>query len=758
MKRMSAKKEQDLIEQIKDYVESWSQYWAENNKNHEEMTKFVNGEQWKSEVKRSYTREKKPMVTMNKIRPIVQQMIGEYNLNTAQIMLRKIGLKEGEDDQKMEASVFNALNPANKQQGQGNGQPQQVSNIAQLVKVNPITPEDPKLKAAEGLVRKICTGKNVQQSYIRAGEDALKGGFGAWRVVNCYEDDKEIFQNLKIEQIIDPKMCFWDPSAKEKSKTDGEVCGIVTVMSRKKFKRDYPDAKDVDFMMLDNRSMFFWGDKDFIAIGECYKKEYYNDEEAILNDGQIVYKSDFNDADEFEREIKENVKQRYTFKNCKIMHYKFTGVEILEYSKTPFKELPILFVEGSSYFAESMQKTLSYAQDVVDAQEQLNIIASEIAVWLLIAKKAQHMAPVEVVDDKLGQTWNQAGNPAFLLPYNGSEAAKLGGLKPEIIVTPPIPTDLLTQYQRLQNDILEGLGRYQSNFGADGDEKSGIAIARRAIEGGKAFDVYRENLRNAIETTGRIILSAIPSVYDEERVISIMNRDGSDEEISINKPSFDFRNMSWGINIDMKNLGDWSIDVDVSPSVAILEQIERDTIMQLIGTDQSGQVGTLLRPYIAESIKTPKAKEMAARLTYMVPPNILAAEQGKDFSPPSDPTAAIQMQTLQLQLQQLQADIQRTQAETQKIGAESVKAQMEAMNGKLEQVVSMIRAQADNKRADAHLENVKLKQIIEPKKLEADIMIANADLKQEKHRDVAELIKTQMAHHEKILGEINKVM
>ena len=724
MKRLSKKKEDKLLGEFKDHVNLYQQAFQTNAINYQKMITFCNGDQWDQEIRRFYEADRITCLTINHISPIMSQIIGEFNLNNIQLSLRKIGLKEGQDFSKMNESVFNAISPQQKPQQPGNA----TSDISQLIKHVRVIPEDPKLKVIEGLARQICTNQEAQEAYHVTARGALEGGYGAFRIIMDYSDEYGVFQDIRIEKIQDATYCYWDLTAKHATKCDGDYCGIAVLMNTKRFKEEYPDAEVVDVSLMNiNRGPngFYWGDKDRILVGEEYRREKFTDEEAILNDGSIIYKSSFSEEEEFEKYIKDKEPRRHSFKNYKICHYKYTAAEVLEYTETPFKKLPILFCDGNSYHDNGLQITKSFAQGAVDPQKELNLIATQIALWLSMAKKAQHMAPDEILTDKHMKIWNQTGNPSAVLPYNGTKAKELG-LKPEPAGTPQIPQDLMVTYARLVEDIKTSLGYYEANTGAQGNEKSGIAIAYRAMEGAKAKDIYRANLRNAIEMAIKIVIETLPKIYDDERIVTIVNRDKNYEEVTINKPIFNFQKLEYEYNVDLKNMGEWQAEVILAPNLEILEQIERNTVVDIIAKDPSGRAFGLLAPYIVENIRTPNARQMAARLAFLTDPHVLAAEQGKQFTPPPNPMEELQMKAIQ--------------AKVSSDEAKAMKEQMEAQNLKIEAMAKQLTAMGNYMKGKAAIDQVEMEKEMQPMKMQTELL----------HGMQAHEIEKDRLHHEKI--------
>ena len=65
--------------------------------------------------------------------------------------------------------------------------------------------------------------------------------------------------------------------------------------------------------------------------------------------------------------------------------------------------------------------------------------------------------------------------------------------------------------------------------------KSGKAIQAQQAMGDRGSYIFTDNHTKSIQYTGDIILDLIPKVMDTERMVRILNIDGSSEEAVINQ-------------------------------------------------------------------------------------------------------------------------------------------------------------------------------------------------------------------------------
>src|SRR3990167_3382049 len=75
----------------------------------------------------------------------------------------------------------------------------------------------------------------AEEAYDNAFEEAVGGGFGAWRLRAEYEDDEDPDderQRIRIEPIYDAdSSVFFDLNAKRQDKADAKSCFVLTAMS-----------------------------------------------------------------------------------------------------------------------------------------------------------------------------------------------------------------------------------------------------------------------------------------------------------------------------------------------------------------------------------------------------------------------------------------------------------------------------------------------------------------------------------------------
>ena len=685
-KQSDSKDSQKIIKDAKNHISNFNAVFQRNIANYNFMTAFINGEMWEQNDIDIYKSRSKARLTFNKIRPILRQIIGEDEEFSVDIKLREVAV--------------------DKQQPQ---QPQQPQPQQPQLQQQPLLQKDSTKDTLIGLVRNIAYHSKTQSIYKDAQVQCLEGGYAAWRVIVIREGNVNA---LRVRKIINPVNCYWDLNAKDNTKIDGQYAGLISHLSKEEFERLYSNFPYPDSFTDTSDCNISWGDEDRITICEEYKRVYKNNKKYLLTNNQWISEKEFKEALKNNHELEEQIVDTKIENVSKIIHYKFTDKYILEKSETPFDDLPLIFVKGSSRIIKGKQFTYSYAQDVVDAQRLLNFIKSEIADWLKISKKAKFIVPNRMID-KYIEVWNDMNSPSIVLPYDPSSAP---GYKPEVLNPPSMPTDLMQQASFTEEDIKVGMGRYEANIGRPSNEKSGIAILNRATAGNSVLGEYRKGRNEAIEATGKIILNAIPFVYDSKRSITITDENSEDKTIEINSPFYDDQQQEYSMQ-KMFKPNRYSIEVSVGSSFPMQKAANAELALNLIKADASGQAYNLLAQLVAENIDVNKSDKISERLKSLVPPQVLAEETGKPLPP--NPEAVLNQQLEQLKLIAAKQQIQDQHMFAMSNHLKAMADMYDSQTGRLKVEVD---AHLTDKKIDAEIQRSESEEVRERLELTKEIM------------------------------------
>ncbi len=633
--KLSAKKEDEVLKYAQKKIEQWYEYFNTNITSYRSDLYFLYLDQWDTRDRENLKILGKPNLTFNKLIDPVNKIVGQYRSFTPQLQVRYTGDQE------------------------------EIKNV----------------DLHEQLLRTIAYQSKSDIVYQTALSNAISGGFGAMRVTHKYEGDNSFNQKICIEPVEDSTQVFFDPNARDVTKSDGMFCGRYVRHTKDEFSELYPDIPHPQSFPENsyyNSSYFSWFTDNYITVAEIYKREYTTFTAVQLEDGSTLPLSEYNEmAKHYEESMAEyelkmlndqqegggsvpdpsepaptplpQIAQRRKSQRIKIMKYRLIAGKVIEAEEFPSQYLPIVFVDGNSQVIDGRQYTLSYIRYARDAQKFLNYCASETGYYIQNMRREQFMGTPDNVKGH-EKIWQQPELQQGILLYTPDAY----GNKPEKLPVSQIPPQLMESYQRTENDIKTILGVFDANLGAGGGEKSGVAYANLIRQGNAAPSVFLDNNNRAIEQIGRIILDMAPNIYDSERNITLTLPDGSQKSQKIN--SYDMG----GNPINHISSDDFEVVVKPGASFEVQKMEEYQSLMSLISINSD--VFPLVADLVANSIDVPERAQIVTRLKKgLVPPGLLAEEEGKPApQPPPQPPNPEQMR-VQYEMKKMQMDSQQMQ-------------------------------------------------------------------------------------------------
>jgi hypothetical protein len=639
--------EDDILERSGKHMNTWNSYFNENIVRGKDDMNFVLRDQWTAVERSEFSRLFKPAMTFNKLYDPIKKIVGEQRKNKPDLLVRSLTGKAKQDQIDMRAD----------------------------------------------LVRTISYQSQSDLVYQSAFKSALLMGFGAFQIILDYETPKSFNRTIRLEMIPDPIRCSWDPTALKPHKGDGNFCSRNYVFTRDQFFATYPYISDpvsyIDpYMLLD----FQWQTRDTIIVNDYFEKEWYplivyklsngmgvtedeweHMEKAFAKQMEIV--GDANVREILRKEKPQIVSQRQT-QDYQIMHYRMIRNQIIEFSEWPSKQLPIPFVDGDSYYIEGRQYTKSFIHEARDAQKCTNYLGSEIIADVKNRRREQWIA---TPDNIIGyeQQWR---NPETQLGVMMAKPDPKTGAMPAKQAPWDLSPALMANFQRSGQDIREILG-FSENEALQGRDMSGKARRERKLEGSMSAYVYFDNLNQAIAQGGRIILDLLPYVIGEdERHMVVTKSDDKTQSMIFNQ-----KNQQTGELDNKLEPGEYDIEIDSGPSFAVQRETSLEYFQQMVGVNP--QVFNLIADLWAGNLDIEQVAKVKERLTNLVPPEIIAKEEGKQLPPkPPNPQEMMLKQEMELK----QAMVQEKQGEL-KIKEEKLKIEQE--KNQLAQVELMLKAQ-----------------------------------------------------------------
>jgi hypothetical protein len=650
--------EMSVLTEANKHIGLWEQYFTENKTLGKSDMEFALRDQWTAIERGEFQRLFKPAMQFNKLYDPIKKIIGEQRRNTPDLKVRSLTGKATQDEINLRADI----------------------------------------------VRSVAYHSSNDIVYQTAFGNALLYGFGAFEICTEYETSHSFNQVIRYKPILNPAQCFFDPHAQMPHKGDGNYCGKYTVMSKDEFYATYPHIKHaVSYVSPQQLVDFQWETRDTITICDYYVKEWYSKIIYMLDNGDVVDQEEWDEIQklykdaskeneairqELEGRMPEIINERKT-EDYRIKHYRLIKDKIIEFAEWPSKYLPIIFVDGDSYYIDGQQYTRSFIRNAKDAQRFLNYLGSEIAGQIKSNRREQWVVTPDNIKG-FEQIWR---NPELQMGALQANPDKATGQLPIKVPPSEIPQSLLAHYQRATQDIKEIIGFFEANEGSESNEVSGIAVQTRAIQGSMAASVYFDNLNRAIEQGGRVVLDLLPTIYDTERNIVVTKRDGETKSLTINK------NLPDNSTQNALTRGDFDIEIDTGPSFAVQKAQALQMFIQLVQANP--QVFPLVADLIAKNLDMQYMPQVVDRLKTLVPEQILAKEEGRPPSPPK-PNPQQQMMAMQQQLaqQQLMERAQELKIRQEKHELEKAKLALDAQKMMADMKIDGVKAQTENHKAE----------------------------------------------------------
>ena len=627
--------------------------------------RFKDGDQWPAQIKSERTIEKRPCLTINKMKTFVHQITNDQRQNRPAINVSPVGDKSDPETAKM----------------------------------------------LKGLIRQIERQSNGDIAYDTGFDNAVSNGWGYWRITTEYESDVSFDQVLRIGRIRNPFRVYLDPDRQEPDGSDAEYGFISDLIPRAEFKRDYPQADPCEWSegaMGD--TMRDWSTNTHVRVAEYYKFKYRKRKLLALLNGHIGYE------DELAPEIAEAIKldpsqivREREVQARQLFWYKITAKEILEEQELPGKWIPIVECVGDEIDIEGKVSRAGLIRDAKDPQRMYNFWVTSETEMVALAPKAPWIMEEGQVEghEKRWQQANVKSHPYLL--YKGTSIGGKPAPAPQRQQFTGPPTAIVQAKIGAAQDMQAATGvRFDATLNERMHDESGRAIRELKRVGELGNFHYVDNLARSLRHTGRILIDLIPKYYDTQRVLTILREDGTEEQVMIDpqqtKP-FSTRDdpESKVRKIYNPKVGEYDVAVTIGPSFATKRVEAADSMVQFIRAVPNA--APLIGDLIAKNLDWPGAPEIAERLATMLPPQV--QEKQMENLPPEAKGIVMglkqQLQQMQQQLQQATAMLgekDKDRAVQQDKIDKDFEAKMAALGASMQETVLKIMAERDKEGED----------------------------------------------------------
>lgn len=429
----------------------------------------------------------------------------------------------------------------------------------------------------QGAVRHIEVNSMADVAYDTACNGQSISGEGFFRVIYKYATPYSFDQEAIIEEIDDPFSIYMGPHKPDCS--DLNEVFIVYDYDPLSYEAEFKGKSQFsgfnDFTAIGNQAKG-WGGKGSVRVVEYYYRTFETKTICKLHDGRVVDKSQIRmdveivelaDGQIQEREkVDDEILSLPGFESAVIrtanlidgedgsgsieevqileerdteipsVHWcKSNGVEKLDEANIPGEDIPVFEVVGDRQIVNGTEYRSGIVRDAKDAQRQYNYFRSKMAEVISLAPTSPWVM-AEGQDEGRENEWDHANveNYAVLRYKPKSVSGHLAPPPQRNMAEPPIQAMVLASAQ-YEDDIKATTQVYDPKLGARSNEVSGRAIAARAAQSDTGNYNLHDNFARAVRRLGRYLVKVIPIIYDNRTLLRILGEDNKPEQVQITK-------------------------------------------------------------------------------------------------------------------------------------------------------------------------------------------------------------------------------
>lgn len=439
------------------------------------------------------------------------------------------------------------------------------------------TENDKLADTCDGLYRADEQDSGAEEAYDNAFEEAVGGGFGAWRLRTKYEDEEDPEderQRICIEPIFDADTCvYFDLDAKRQDKGDAKHAFVLTAMSPGAYKDEYDDdpaswPKDI------YDAQFDWNTPDVVFVAEYYCIEKVKETAHIWRDldgEETIYRdSEFKDDLELESELlaigSREVRTK-PIKIIKVRKYIMSGGKVLEdCGYIAGKCIPIVPMYGKRWFVDNIERCMGHVRLAKDVQRLKNMQLSKLGeISALSSIEKPIFTPEQMAGHAVMWAEDNISNFPYLLLNAMTDAG--GNMIPSDAIgytrSPQIPAAMAALLQITETDMQDLLGNQQAGEQLQPNQ-SGKAVELIQNRLDMQTFIYMSNMAKAVKRSGEIWLSMAKDVLVEDgRKMKSVSYDGATGSVELRRPMMGDDGVE--LENDLSN-AKFDVAVDVGPS------------------------------------------------------------------------------------------------------------------------------------------------------------------------------------------------
>src|SRR5258708_5002607 len=236
--------DEEIIKECRERLRLCAEAETENRANGQAALEFRDGQQWPDDLYNQRKIDKRPSLTINHTNTFVRRVVNNMRQQRPRIKVHPVG--DGADI--------------------------------------------PKANVIAGLIRHIENWSQASIAYDTGGESAVTIGWGYWRVASDFVASDSFDQELKVCPIRNPFTVYMDPASVMPAGEDADWVIISHKMKREDYKREYPNAANVEFQYTGTGDeLAEWETKQDIRLAEYYRVRKTQDTLYRMSNGMALF-------------------------------------------------------------------------------------------------------------------------------------------------------------------------------------------------------------------------------------------------------------------------------------------------------------------------------------------------------------------------------------------------------------------------------------------------------------------------------------
>jgi len=515
-----------------------------------------------------------------------------------------------------------------------------------------------------GLTRHVENRSQASIAYDAAVSSALTIGWGYFRIIPEWVDERSMDQELRIVPILNTYTVYRDPNSVLPDGSDSMRYLITRKQTRKEYKLENPGEPIVDWVPGSLGDDLNWESSDSIRLAEYYRIVTKPEKLYKMKDGTTRFERDFAPG-VLKQALKEPEKHGFHVERDgsvverqssyrEVQWFKLNGNKVVdrrEYPPEHIKHIPIVAVEGNSSSIGGKRCFSGMVENLMEPARMVNYWETMKTERLALAPKAEWVAYEGVIEGH--NEWIDANRKSYSVLVGKAVRGPNDELLPLPVKQQPAPVEagMSEAMQSAYTALMAMAGQpHEPGQDAKGEVISGVALQERRELADITHFQYYDNQTHSIAFGGRIMLEWFPLIYSTERMQRIIGEDGMPALVKINEKTAD------GVKNDL-TVGEYDIVMDTGPGYDTKRQEGAEAMIDLLKTPLGEPIAKVGADLIVRNMDFAGASDLADRL---VPLNPEAMNKAISELPKQGQAIVAAMQQ---QLQQTQQALQEAQLE-----------------------------------------------------------------------------------------------